>query len=137
LRYFGFLAGDALVAHERLVRICFCDYDREVALVVETDRGARGERQIVAVARLIKAYGANEAELAIVVSDDWQGNGIGTELLSDLTAIGRAEGLDRVVGRMLPENYLMQRICRKLGFTLRYNRSEDAVEAELELQHQC
>jgi acetyltransferase len=136
LRYFGFLAGDALVAHERLVRICFSDYDREVALVVETDREARGERQIVAVARLIKAYGVNEAELAIVVSDDWQGKGIGTKLLSDLTAIGRAEGLDRVVGRMLPENYLMQRICRKLGFTLRYNRSEDAMEAEIELQHQ-
>ena len=75
--------------------------------------------------------------MAIVVSDDWQGNGIGTKLLSDLTAIARAEGLDRVVGRMLPENYLMQRICRKLGFTLRYNRSEDAMEAEIELQNQC
>jgi len=137
LRYFGFLAGDALVAHERLLRICFSDYDREIALVVEEDQAARGERQIVAVARLIKAYGANEAEVAIVVCDDWQGKGLGTKLLSDLTAIARAEGLDRVVGRMLPENYLMQRICRKLGFTLRYNRSEDAMEAEIELQNQC
>jgi acetyltransferase len=71
--------------------------------------------------------------LAIVVSDDWQGKGIGTKLLRHLTAIGCAEGFDRVVGRMLPENFLIQRICRKLGFTLRYNRSEDAIEAEIEL----
>ena len=66
LRYFGFLGGDALVAHERLVRICFCDYDREVALVVEANEAAREERQIVAVARLIKVHGANEAERALV-----------------------------------------------------------------------
>jgi acetyltransferase len=137
LRYFGFLGGDALIAHERLVRICFSDYDREIALVVETNQAAGDERLIVAVARLIKAYGANEAEVAIVVSDDWQGKGLGTKLLSDLTAIGRAEGLDRIVGYILPENYAMQRICRKLGFTLRYNRSEDAIEAEIELQNPC
>ena len=137
LRYFGLLGGDALVAHERLVRICFSDYDREVALVVETNRSAREERQIVAIARLIKAHGSNEAEVAIVVSDRWQGKGLGSKLLLELTAIGRAEGLERIVGCILPENYLMQRICRKLGFTLRYNRSEDAVQAELELQNQC
>jgi len=137
LRYFGLLGGDALVAHERLLRICFSDYDREIALVVETNRAAREERQIVAVARLIKVHGANEAEVAIVVCDDWQGRGLGTKLLGDLTAIGRTEGLERIVGYILPENYLMQHICRKLGFTLRYSRADDAMEAEIELQNQC
>ena len=132
MRYFGFLGGDALIAHERLVRICFSDYDREIVLVVETQQTA-SERQIVAVARLIKAYGAGEAEVAIVVSDNWQGKGLGTKLLSDLTAIGSTEDLERIVGYILPENYVMQRICRKLGFTLRYDRSADAIEAEIEL----
>jgi acetyltransferase len=75
--------------------------------------------------------------VAIVVSDDRQGKGLGTQLLSDLTAIGRTEGLERIVGYILPENYVMQRICRKLGFTLRYNHSEDAMEAEIELQNHC
>ena len=32
---------------------------------------------------------------------------------------------------------LMQRICRKLGFTLRYDRFEDAMEAQIELRSQC
>jgi acetyltransferase len=137
LRYFGFLGGDALVAHERLVQICFSDYDREIALVAETIQAARDQRQIIAVARLIKAYGANEAEVAIVISDDWQGKGLGTKLLGDLVAIGRTEGLERIVGYILPENYVMQRICRKLGFTLRYDRFEDALEAEIKLRSQC
>jgi RimJ/RimL family protein N-acetyltransferase len=76
-----------------------------------------------------KVYGANEAEVAIVISDDWQGKGLGAKLLGELVAIGRVEGLERIVGYILPENYVMQRICRKLGFTLRYDRFEDAMEA--------
>jgi hypothetical protein len=32
---------------------------------------------------------------------------------------------------------VMQRICRKLGFTLRYDRFEDAMEAQIELRSQC
>lgn len=134
LRYFGFLGGEALIAHERLVRICFSDYDREIALVVETIQAAQDQRQIIAVARLIKAYGANEAEVAIVISDHWQGKGLGTKLLGDLVAIGRAEGLERIGGYILPENYVMQHICRKLGFALRYVNSEEAFEAEFELR---
>ena len=134
LRYFGFLGGEALIAHERLVRICFSDYDREIALIVETIQAAQDQRQIIAVARLIKAYGANEAEVAIVISDDWQGKGLGTKLLGDLVAIGRTEGLERIVGYILPENYVMQHICRKLGFALRYDDSEEAFEAEFELR---
>jgi acetyltransferase len=54
LRYFGFLNAEALITHERLARICFSDYDREIALVVERIEPAPDQRQIIAVARLIK-----------------------------------------------------------------------------------
>ena len=134
LRYFGFLKGESLITHERLARICFSDYDREIALVTERIQPGRDQRQIIAVARLIKAYCANEAELAIVISDDWQGRGLGKKLLGDLVAIGRTEGLERLVGRILPENDMMQHICRKLGFALRYDTSEEAFEVEFELR---
>ena len=71
--------------------------------------------------------------MAIVISDDWPGKGLGTKLLGNLVAIGRVECLERIVGYILPENYVMQRICRKLGFTVQYNRSEGAIEAEIKL----
>src|ERR1700751_56770 len=97
MRYFGFLKGESLLTHERLARICFSDYDREIALVTERSQPGRGQRQIIAVDRRIKADCANEAELAIVISDDWQGRGLGTKLLDDLLTIGRTEGLERIV----------------------------------------
>jgi acetyltransferase len=137
LRYFGFLKGEALISHERLVQICFSDYDREINLVAERIQPGRNQRQIIAIARLIKAYGANEAELAIVISDDWQGKGLGTKLLRDLLEIGRTEGLERIVGYILPENYVMQRICRKQGFEVKYETSHDVFKAEVELQSPC
>jgi RimJ/RimL family protein N-acetyltransferase len=77
---------------------------------------------------------ANEAELAIVISDDWQGKGLGTKLVGDLLTIGRTEGLKRVIGYILPENYVMQRIFRKLGFEVRYDTSRDVFRIEIELQ---
>jgi acetyltransferase len=134
LRYFGFLKGEALITHERLARICFSDYDREIALVVEKIEPTADQRPIIAVARLIKDHGANEAELAIVISDDWQGKGLGTKLLCELLEIGRTEGLERIGGRILPENYVMQHICRKRGLTLQYDPLEDAIEATIELR---
>ena len=137
LRYFGFLEGEALIAHERLVQICFSDYDREINLVAERIQPGRNQRQIVAIARLIKSYGANEAELVIVISDDWQGKGLGTKLVRDLLEIGCTEGLERIVGYVLPENYVMQRICRKQGFEVRFDRSRDVFKAEIELRNPC
>ena len=72
--------------------------------------------------------------MAIVISDDWQGKGLGTKLLGDLLTIGRTEGLKRVIGYILPENYVMQRIYRKLGFEVRYDTSRDVFRTEIELQ---
>ena len=134
MRYFGFLKTETLITHERLVRICFSDYDREIALVTESIQSGGDQRQIIAVARLIKAHGANEAEVDIVISDAWQGKGLGKKLLGDLVAIGRTEGLERIVGHILPENEIMQHICCKLGFALRYDPSEEAFEVEFELR---
>jgi len=55
LRYLGFLKHKTLISHERLVRICFSDYDREIPLVVEWIQAGPDNRQFVAVALLIPA----------------------------------------------------------------------------------
>ncbi len=58
----------------------------------------------------------NEAEFAVLVSDDWHDQGLGTELLRRLIEIGRNEKLLRLSGQILAENHAMQHICRKVGF---------------------
>ena len=79
LRYFQDLNLSQRTAHERLTRICFIDYDRDMALVAV--RTSKGEPEIVGVGRLCKDHGTASAELAAVVRDDLQGQGLGTELV--------------------------------------------------------
>ena len=81
MRYFHALKLDQRVAHERLTRICFIDYDRELVLVAIRREPVR---QIVGIARLSKIYGSDAAEFAILIDDNYQGQGLGTELLKRL-----------------------------------------------------
>ena len=116
-RYFSELKLSQRVAHERLTRICFNDYDREIALVAELIP-AEGEAhgKIAGVGRLSKLPESNEAEFAVLVSDEWHGQGLGTELLRRLIEIGRDEKLSRISGQVLAENHAMQHLCTKVGF---------------------
>jgi acetyltransferase len=127
MRYFHMLPLDARIAHERLTRICFIDYDREMVLVAER------EGEIVAVGRLIREGEASDAEFAVLISDQFQGHGLGTELLKRLIEIAKAEGLDRVIADILGENRQMIEICKVLGFHLRFG-GEGVVNAELDLR---
>lgn len=132
-RYFYALHLQQRIAHERLVRVVFNDYDRELALVVEHTLPAGDERELLGVGRLSKLPATGEAEFAVVIRDDYQRHGLGTELLKRLIAIGRAEGLRRIFGEILPDNVGMQRVCEKFGFKLTYQREEGFTLAELVL----
>jgi acetyltransferase len=133
-RYFTYLKLSQRTAHERLTRICFIDYDREMALVAEAADPESGEREIVAVGRLSKAHGRNEAEFAILVADRWQGRGLGTELLRRLVKIGRREGLDRIYAEMLGSNLGMRRASEAAGFQIKpLEEDRSILRAELNL----
>jgi acetyltransferase len=118
MRYFIRLNLSQRVAHERLARICFIDYDREMALVVEHNNLETNENEILGVGRLSKLHGTDEAEFAILITDKAQGRGLGKELLRRLLQIGRAEKLHRITGHILADNVDMQRICKKLVLDL-------------------
>ncbi len=133
LRYFYSLSLSARVAHERLSRICFVDYDRELALVADQTDKATGEHRILGVGRLIKQHARNQAEVAVLVSDQCQRRGLGTALLSKLVQIARDEKLSRLSGEMLGDNTGMQNIFRKLGFRLSLSPDPASMHASLEL----
>jgi acetyltransferase len=115
-RYFHVLKLNQRVAHERLTRICFIDYDREMALVAELRDQATGERQILGVGRLTKLHGTREGEFAVLVADEYQRLGLGGELLRRLKAVAQSERLELVTGDVLSENMEMVRLCERLGF---------------------
>jgi len=85
------------------------------------------------VGRLSKVRGPDDAEFALVVSDPYQGLGLGTELVNRLIQVGRDENIHRIFGDILPENIEMQRICEKLNFKMTHNVKESLIRATTEL----
>jgi acetyltransferase len=118
------------IMHERLRRVCFIDYDREIALVADL-KNRDGTHQILGVGRLIKEHGSDEGEFSILISDPWQGRGLGSELLKRLVEIGRGERLKRIIGHILAENTTMKRVSEEVGFNLQFDATEDEFRAEL------
>jgi acetyltransferase len=133
MRYLSPLQLQQRVAHERLSRICFIDYDREMVLVA-TRRSPDdpGQTKILAVGRLTKQHGRNEAIFGLVVGDEYQGLGLGRATLSRMLDVAREEHLDRVVGYITEDNQAMQHVCHSLGFEL-VQHEDGSVRAILEL----
>jgi len=133
LRYFHALGLTQRIAHERLTRICFIDYDRQMALVAERTAPDTGAREILAVGRLSKTPAENEAEIALLVSDRYQRLGIGSEMLRRLIEVGRAEKLARIKAEILPENHVTQKVLSRQGFKLVHSIKDGVVRGVLKL----
>jgi acetyltransferase len=132
-RYFHPIKFAQRVAHDRLIRVCFNDYDRELALVAERRDEKSGQREILAIGRLSKTPGGDAGEYAVLVTDAWQRRGLGTILLGSILDIARAEGLRRVFAEILPDNREMIRLSEKLGLTIRRSMESPDVHAEMAL----
>jgi acetyltransferase len=116
LRYFHMEALSARVAHQRLLRKCFIDYDREMALVAECQTGAAGRCEILGVGRLTRQRDPQKAEVAVLVADKAQRLGLGKELLRHLIDIARDEKFQSITARVLPDNAGMRDLAQGFGF---------------------
>jgi acetyltransferase len=129
MRYLQVLRLDRRVAHDRLTRICFIDYDREMALVAEHS----GSGEILGVGRLSRSHSANRAEIAVLVRDDWQGKGLGKVMLLRLLEVARKEGIERLEANFHPLNFAMHKLAVKEGFRIEQAPEDELVRASLEL----
>lgn len=133
MRYFSVMKLGQRVDHDRLSRIAFIDYDREMALVPTRLNPETGEPEIIGAGRLIKVHGRPEAEFSLIIIDEFQGKGLGRELLSRLVKIGKDEGLKQITGYILPENTGMLRVAEDLGFKQHYQQDENIMKVVLDL----
>lgn len=131
LRYFCSLSLSTRVEHERLVRICFASYDRGFALVADHLNQETGQHELLGVGRF-SSINRSEAEAAVLVSDRWQGRGLGTELLASVARVAREEKLKKLSGEILRDNLPTQAIFKKVGFKLRPMDDPSSVSAILE-----
>ena len=116
-RYRRFFAPVAHLSErdlDLLTRVDHHDHEALVALVPATGEG-------IGVARYVRT-GADVAEPAIVVLDDWQGRGVGTRLLDALVERARDEGVRRFEALVLAYNAEAIHLLSSLGETTRYAR---------------
>ncbi|WP_050742258.1 GNAT family N-acetyltransferase [Symbiobacterium thermophilum] len=106
---FRYCSGLHIHEEEEAARLCGGDPDAGVVLL------ALSEGEVVAVGELGQVD-EECAEIALLVRDDCQGEGIGTALGQELVEAARERGFTRLVAYMLAENQAMRRIIRGLPF---------------------
>lgn len=111
-RYFEELTFDQRINHERMIRICHSDYDREILLLAVQDA------QILGAARLSKAPLTSLGTLRLIIIDKMQKKGLGTKLLSSILNIARLEGLTEIHVQILSNNVAMKKMLEREGFIL-------------------
>ncbi len=85
------------------------------------------------VARYVRdADDARAAEIALTVADDWQGRGLGTELLARLSQRARQEGIARFTATVASDNVPMGMLLRSVG-AVQVRRGFGMVEYEIAL----
>lgn len=126
LRYHGTLKS---LPHNKLQMFCNVDYDTEMALVVV--HGQAGHEEILAVGRYMTNPAKRSAEMAFVVRDDWQRQGIGSHLFQRLIEIGRQAGIREFNADVLPENSGMLKIFHRSGMNTETATDEGVVRVTM------
>ena len=111
LRFHGVLTQ---MPRDRVAHFCAVDYDNTFALVATIGGGV--EEKIIAVGRYYRLPKTDTAELALVVEDAYQEEGIGTHLLEQLALIATEKGIRLFEADVLAENQQMMDVLKNIGF---------------------
>jgi acetyltransferase len=115
-RYQRMLSGGTKVTPEWIDSMTHIDYHRHMAFAVTTV--SDGVEQFVGVGRYVVDAVKSSAEVALVVGDAWQGQGLGRRLLETLLEHAASAGIREALGTVLATNVAMLRLVRSMGFTV-------------------
>ncbi|MEM3357132.1 MAG: acetate--CoA ligase family protein [Candidatus Bathyarchaeia archaeon] len=118
------------VSHDLLARYCNLDYNREVTIIAEHQQD---RRKIIGAGSVIVEPDGKSGEFAVVVSDEWQGLGLGLKLMGHLIMVAKDMRLERIFGYVMSDNHKMLHMCAKMGFSLE-PLDEETVKLSLALR---
>jgi len=127
--YRRFMSVRTDMPHERLQEFVVIDYTKEMVILAIMAHDEKEE--IVGVGQYAIDEATHTAEVALVVKDDDQNQGIGTEVLSYLTYLAKRQGLLGFNAEVLVENRPMLHIFEKMGFDIEKRISEDVYELKV------
>ncbi|MCB0717209.1 MAG: bifunctional acetate--CoA ligase family protein/GNAT family N-acetyltransferase [Bacteroidetes bacterium] len=126
-KFFRFMRSVNELTHEMLVRFTQLDYHRELGLIAVLNNGQPDEMQ-VGVARYGASVDGTSCEFGLVVSDEWQHKGIGTNLMTALLEAAQQKGFTEMNGEILSTNHGMLGLVENLGFTLQPHPEDPGVK---------
>ncbi|MCX7771165.1 MAG: GNAT family N-acetyltransferase [Proteobacteria bacterium] len=115
--------------HEDLQRYCVVDYTKELVLLALTEEHAHAK--VLGIAQYYINDKTHMAEVAFVVRDDMQNQGIGWELLSYITYLARKKGLLGFTAQVLVSNKPMLHLFEKKGFVIEKRRESEIYELKM------
>lgn len=124
-RYFAFLSLSERTAHDRLIRLCNIDYDKQVGIIAEIVD--QEEKKIIGFIRMWKISGTQDGDFKLIISDEFHNLGLGTQLTQKLIEIGKKENIKTLRASVLAENLEMIALYKKLGFQVEKSSSDKKI----------
>ncbi|MBF6057113.1 MULTISPECIES: bifunctional acetate--CoA ligase family protein/GNAT family N-acetyltransferase [Thiomicrorhabdus] len=115
-KFLRFMQSVKNLSKEMLVRFTQIDYDQEMAFIAYTEE--HGKTVELGVTRYSTNPDGKSCEFALVVRDDYQHQGIGSQLLESLIEHARNKGLKRMTGEVLKQNQSMLQLVSQFDFQL-------------------
>ncbi|MBC7804422.1 MAG: GNAT family N-acetyltransferase [Candidatus Parcubacteria bacterium] len=124
-RHNRLLGGMIQITPEYLERLTTIDFKRDMAIAAALMLD--GREVLIGVARYVLDADGRACEFALVISDAWQGRGIGRRMMEKLISVARNRALQQMHGEVLSTNSYMLSLCRKLGFAFGRNPDDPTV----------
>jgi acyl-CoA hydrolase/GNAT superfamily N-acetyltransferase len=128
-RYLGSLRAMPL---KRVWPYVIVDYRDEMVLVGTTME--EGRESIIAIGSYSRVPNTDLAEVALLVRDDWQNQGLGTTLFHYLAEIAQKHRITGFTAWVLADNNRMIHIFKKSGYPMKYRIEGDLYHVSLELK---
>jgi len=128
--YRRFLSMRTDKPHERLQEFVIIDYTKELVILAILHEH-KAKEEIIGVGQYAINENTHTAEVAFVVRDDYQNQGIGKELLTYLTQLAMRQGLLGFTAEVLFENQPMLHLFEKMGFDIERRSSAGVYELKL------
>jgi len=128
-RYLRFMTNTQELPEGLLHQFTHLDYHASFAIACLAE--ADDQNEIIAVARYSLDPDEHIADLGVAVRDDWQHLGIGKSLLAKIIVIGREHGISRFGSMMDPQNDIMKKTLRELGYQVKYFFSGGSYQVEI------
>ncbi|WP_028449270.1 bifunctional acetate--CoA ligase family protein/GNAT family N-acetyltransferase [Chitinibacter tainanensis] len=125
-RYNRFMNTLKTLPQALLARFTQLDYTREMAIVATVE--AHAGEMIIGVARFTANPDRDSCEFAVVISDDWQGKGLGVRLMDALFNAARDMNLKVIEGEVLTSNKTMLAFMKHLGFSIQTHPDDDGLK---------